>query len=115
MSCPLNLPVFKVEQKTLQRGPWPVGCHLTHFVENWRHLGASPYCLKILLNGYLLPFNLYPTLTNTPVIVNMYADPKGSGGWRPVIDLIVLNQHLDIPSFKMETPESIRNELNKGE
>ena len=41
--------------------------------------------------------------------------PKKSGGWRPVIDLSVLNQFLEVPKFKMETPESIRVSLQQGE
>ena len=35
--------------------------------------------------------------------------------WRPVIDLIVLNSYLYVPTFKMETAEIIRNSLTKGE
>lgn len=33
----------------------------------------------------------------------LFLVPKSSGGWKPVIDLSVLNSFLDIPSFKMET------------
>ena len=136
----------------MQRGTWPVGCHLSKFLDNWRYLGASSYVLKVLSQGYKLPFNSLPALTTVPLIQSQYSDPnkqalllghvdallqkqaiekvsnvnspgfysrlflvpKGSGGWRPVIDLSVLNTFLDIPSFKMETPESIRNELNRG-
>ena len=35
--------------------------------------------------------------------------------WRPVIDLSVLNKHLSVPTFKMETAEVIRNAICKGE
>ena len=35
--------------------------------------------------------------------------------WRPVIDLSMLNNHLHVPTFKMETPESIRKSIRKGE
>ena len=34
---------------------------------------------------------------------------------RPVIDLSSFNQFLSVPKFKMETPESIRSSLRKGE
>lgn len=37
----------------------------------------------------------------------LFVVPKSSGGWRPVIDLSLLNQHLRVPRFKMETIESI--------
>ena len=40
---------------------------------------------------------------------------KSNGDWRPVIDLSSLNKHLDIQHFRMETPESIRAALRKGE
>ena len=34
---------------------------------------------------------------------------KKNGSWRPVIDLKVLNNFLDVPIFKMETPNFIRD------
>lgn len=40
---------------------------------------------------------------------------KRSGGWRPVIDLSRLNQYVLCPHFKMETLESIRLSLQKGD
>ena len=41
----------------------------------------------------------------------IFVVPKSSGGWRPVIDLSALNRYLVIPSFSMETAESIRSAL----
>ena len=42
--------------------------------------------------------------------------PKPGNSWRPVIDLSAQkNKFLAIPKFKMETPESIRASLRKGE
>ena len=38
---------------------------------------------------------------------------KKSGGWRPVIDLSRLNQHVITPHFKMETLDSVRLPLRK--
>ena len=35
--------------------------------------------------------------------------------WRPVIDLSMLNNHLHVPTFKMETAESIRKSIRQGE
>ena len=40
---------------------------------------------------------------------------KRSGGWRPVIDLSRLNQFILCPHFKMETVDSIRLALRKGD
>ena len=35
--------------------------------------------------------------------------------WRPVIDLSILNTHLHVPTFKMETAKSIRKSIRMGE
>ena len=45
----------------------------------------------------------------------LFLVPKPGNRWRPVIDLSSLNKFLVIPKFKMETPESIRASLRKGE
>ena len=132
----------------------PVGGRLQFFWTRWQKLGASPYTVKMLREGYRLPFLAgHPPLSRIPLILSSYANltkqelldntvkelldkkaievvwnptspgfysrlflvPKKSGGWRPVIDLSVLNNFLEIPSFKMETPESIRKSLQQGE
>lgn len=41
--------------------------------------------------------------------------PKKTGGWRLVTDLSSLNQFVEAPKFKMETPESISASLQQGE
>ena len=38
----------------------------------------------------------------------LFLVPKPMKRWRPVIDLNMLNNHLHVPTFKMETVESIR-------
>ena len=43
----------------------------------------------------------------------LFLVPKPHGKWRPVIDLSALNQYLQVSRFKMETPESIRESLQK--
>ena len=45
----------------------------------------------------------------------LFLVPKPGNRWRPVIDLSSLNQFLTVTKFKMETPESIRASLRKGE
>ena len=43
---------------------------------------------------------------------HLFVCKKKSGKFRPVIDLKALNKFLVIPHFKMETPQSIRQQLN---
>ena len=45
----------------------------------------------------------------------LFLVPKPGKKWRPVIDLSLLNNHLSVPTFKMETAEVIRNAICKGE
>ena len=45
----------------------------------------------------------------------LFLVPKLGKKWRPVIDLSVLNNHLSVSTFKMETAEVIRNTICKGE
>ena len=45
----------------------------------------------------------------------LFLVPKPMNRWRPVIDLSMLNLHLHVPTFKMETAESIRKSIRKGE
>ena len=41
--------------------------------------------------------------------------PRTGGKWRPVIDLKSLNRTIDIPTFLMESPESIRALMRPGD
>ena len=45
----------------------------------------------------------------------LFVVPKPHQRWRPVIDLSRLNTFLQVETFKMETPESIRTSLIPGE
>ena len=42
----------------------PVGARLQQFWEKWETLGSSPKVIRILREGYTLPFRFRPTLTN---------------------------------------------------
>ena len=54
--------------------------------------------------------------TDSPGFYNrLFVVPKESGGWRPVIDLSEVNRYLRVPRFKMETANSIRHSLRRGE
>ena len=55
------------------------------------------------------------TKTSLGFYSRLFLVPKPGNRWRPVIDLSSLNKFLAIPKFKMETPESIRASLRKGE
>jgi hypothetical protein len=46
---------------------------------------------------------------------HVFTVPKKSGGFRPVIDLKILNSFIRCPKFKMESDRSIREQLRQGE
>ena len=46
---------------------------------------------------------------------NRFLVPKPGNKWRPILDLSQLNPFLKTNTFKMETPETIRVSLHKGE
>jgi hypothetical protein len=43
---------------------------------------------------------------------HIFIRTKKSGGLRPIIDLKALNKHLSVPHFKMETAQSIRQQIS---
>ena len=45
----------------------------------------------------------------------LFLVPKPNNMWRPILDLSKLNLYLQPGTFKMETPETIRLSLQKGE
>ena len=45
----------------------------------------------------------------------LFIVPKPNQKWRPILDLSALNKFLSVKTFKMETPETIRLSLQKGE
>ena len=45
----------------------------------------------------------------------LFLVPKPNNKWRPILDLSNLNPFLKVERFKMETPETIRTSLQKGE
>ena len=57
-------------------------------------------------------------LVNPPLTPGFYSHlflvPEKNGKTIPVIDLSILNQHLIVPNFKMETNRSIRGSIHLG-
>ena len=45
----------------------------------------------------------------------LFLVPKPNNKWRPILDLSKLNLFLRVEKFKMETPETIRTSLQRGE
>ena len=146
--------VFEADVAPLPpEGSDKLGGQLKTFAQVWCHFFAHPRIVKVLSEGYLLPFKIRPKLSKKPLILSHYRDeakeiflknavsdllkkgaitrvqnlnspgfysrlflvPKPNNKWRPVIDLSLLNHHLHIRTFKMETAEVIRKSLKKGE
>ena len=53
----------------------PVGGRLQKFWQVWQRLGANPWAVSILKEGYSLPFKMRPPLTRFPIIQSGYANP----------------------------------------
>ena len=51
----------------------PVGGRLQVFWQTWASMGASPWVVSILKDGYTLPFQTKPPLTREPLILSHYA------------------------------------------
>ena len=53
----------------------PVGARLQQCWEKWETLGSSPKVIKILREGYTLPFQFRPHLTRSPTVISNYHNP----------------------------------------
>ena len=45
----------------------------------------------------------------------LFAIPKASGGYRPILDLSPLNKFLKEVKFQMDSPDSIRRAIQRGD
>ena len=54
----------------------PVGARLQQFWRKWETLGASPKVIRILREGYTLPFRFRPNLTRSPMVISKYVNPQ---------------------------------------
>ena len=120
----------------------PVGGRLQKFWQVWQRLGANPRAVSILKQSYSLQLcqssyanpvksrflkealiSLQGKLVVEPVLVRsslafynrLFLVPKPENKWRPILDLSRLNKFLKTDTFKMETAETIRTSLQKGE
>ena len=54
----------------------PVGARLQQFWEKWETLGSSPKVVRMLREGYTLPFRFRPNLTRSPMVISNYVNPQ---------------------------------------
>ena len=54
---------------------FPVGGRLQEFWQVWQEMGANPWVVSILKEGYTLPFKMKPPLARSPMIQSGYANP----------------------------------------
>ena len=52
---------------------------------------------------------------NSGILQQIISGTQPMKRWRPVIDLSMLNQHFHVPTFMMETAETIRKSIRQGE
>ena len=52
-----------------------VGSRLHHFWEAWAALGASPKVMRILKEGYTLPFRIWPNRMRSAVVISGCVHP----------------------------------------
>ena len=68
------------------------------------------------INALIVKNALVPVSAQTPGFYShLFVVPKTTGGYRPVIDLKALNEHITCPTFRMETVHSIRQQVQVGE
>jgi hypothetical protein len=104
---------------------------LAHFLNQWQLITSDKWVLSVLSvtkdpdRNLLLQEEVHTLLqkgavelVNPPLTPGFYSRlflvPKKNGKMRPVINLSVLNQHLIVPHFKMETNRSIRGSIHLG-
>ena len=99
--------LFKI-RPPLSRSPVIVS-HYSDPVKN-KHLKESlqALVLKQAVEKVMVPSSL-------AFYNRLFLVPKPNNKWRPILDLRQLNLYLASASFKMETPETIRLSLQKGE
>ena len=96
---------------------------------NWPRLARHPTVVSCYANphrnSYLLEalhqlidknaVELVLNQTSLGFFNRLFLVPKPNNKWRPILDLSQLNLFLKVEKFKMETPETIRTSLQRGE
>ena len=100
-------------QTAFQRTPKPVQGALHH--QRLRRLRQSSLLTSIQDLLHKGAVEVVHTQNSLGFYSRLFLVPKPGNRWRPVIDLSSLHKFPVIPKFKMETPESIRAFLRKGE
>ena len=98
---------FRIRPK-LTRYPTVISCY------------ANPHRNSYLLEALhqLIDKNaveLVKNQTSLGFFNRLFLIPKPQNKWRPILDLSHLNPFLRVENFKMETPETIRTSLQRGE
>ena len=113
----------------------PVGSCLCSFRRDWQTNKCSSNMLKIITNGYVLPFLSKPNLVRFPLIISEYKALQKDQALANCIQSLLSKNAIErvenikslgfysrlflVPQprqrFKMETPESIRTSLIPGE
>ena len=85
-------------------------------VSSYANLHSNSYLLEALQQ--LIDKNAVERVHNQTSIGffnRLFLVPKPNNKWRPILDLSKLNPFLKTEKFRMETPETIRTSLQRGE
>ena len=108
--------------KTLKQGyilpfrTWPILTRSPTVISCYANPHKNLYLLKAL--HQLMTKNAVELVQNQKSLGffnRLFLVPKPNNKWRPILELINLNQFLKAQKFKMETPETIRTSLQQGE
>ena len=73
--------------QTVQARPsLPVGGRLGAFWQTWQKLGADPYIVRLLREGYTIPFREIPQLSRIPLVNSRYQDPHKNSLLQQAVD-----------------------------
>ena len=71
-----------------------IGARLNQFWKTWTALGVSPKVIRILKEGYPIPFQNRPTLTRSPII-SSYVNPLKNSYPIEALHALIQNNKLE--------------------